>query len=190
LGRSWTETVKRRFFMRTRLLTLTCCILASAVLARADEPAGPKPGPEHDMLKMCVGEWDAVVEVQGLPPSKGSAVYKMELGGFWLTEAYTGEFGGQKFEGRGLTGYDPIKKKYVSTGIDSMDPNVMLMEGAFDKDGKTLALIGDGYGDDGKPAKMKSVTEFPDKDTLVFTFYTVADGKDQQMMKITYKRKK
>jgi hypothetical protein len=43
---------------------------------------------------------------------------------------------------------------------------------------------------DGKPAKLKNVYEFVDKDTLLFTMYSVKDGKDQQMMKITYKRKK
>ena len=48
--------------MRMSVLTLACCVLAPC-LARADEPALPKPGPEHEALKKCVGEWDATVDV-------------------------------------------------------------------------------------------------------------------------------
>ncbi len=175
--------------MRSRLLALIGCVLASSMIARADEPQMPKPGPEHEALKKCVGEWDALVDDMG-GKTKGTAVYKMDLGGFWLTETFTGDFGGQKFEGRGMTGYDPMKKKYVSTWVDSMDPSLMVMEGGFDKDGKTQTLIGEGYGTDGKLQKMKTVLEFTDKDTMVFTMYAVADGKDQKMVTITYTRKK
>ena len=175
--------------MRMGLSALVCCILASCGLARADEAKPPKPGPEHEMLKRFVGDWDAAVNFMG-QEEKASAVYKMEPGGFWLTEYYTGEFGGEKFEGRATTGYDPLKKKYVSSWVDSMGPSMLLMEGAFDKDGKTYTETGELAGMDGKPEKVKSVFEFPDKDTIVFTMYTVKDAKDQQMMKITYKRKK
>ena len=175
--------------MRAKLATLVCCFLASCSLARADEPAPSKPGAEQEALKKMVGEWDAVVAFGGME-EKGSAVYKLGFGGFWLTEEFKGEFGGQKFEGRGTTGYDPIKKKYVSTWIDSESPSMMVMEGNFDKEGKTYTETGEGPGMDGKPQKMKSVIEFKDKDSFVFTMYNTGDGKDKEMMKITYKRKK
>ena len=173
--------------MRTKLLALACCVLASSALSRADEPQPPKPGPEHDKLKAFVGDWDAVVTFGGME-MKGSATYKLGLGGFWLTEEFKGE--GGMFEGRGTTGYDPIKKKYVSTWIDSESPSMMVMEGDFDKDGKTYTEIGEGPGMDGKPQKMKSVVEFKDKDNVVFTMYTTGGGKDQEILKVTYKRKK
>jgi hypothetical protein len=175
--------------MRTGLLALVAGFVASCGLARADQPAPPKPGPEHEMLKKFVGEWDAAVDFGG-QKEKATAVYKMEIGGFWLTEYVNGEFGGQKFEGRATTGYDPLKKKYVSTWVDSMGPQMLQTEGAFDKDGKTYTETGDMAGDDGKPVKLKSVFEFPEKDKIIFTMYSVKDGKDQQMMQIVYKRKK
>jgi hypothetical protein len=175
--------------MRTRLLALVGCILASSTLSRAAEPEMPKPGPEHELLKKFVGDWDATVNFMG-GEEKGSATYTLGLGGFWLTETFTGDFGGQKFEGRGTTGYDPFKKKYVGTWIDSVSPTIMVMEGTYDKAANTLTDTGEGIGPDGKLQKLKDVTEFADKDTIVFTMYSVADGKDQQMMKITYKRKK
>src|SRR5262249_35902359 len=147
-----------------------------------------KPGPEHEKLKKLEGEWDATVAFAG-SESKATASYKMTLGGFWLTHDFKGEFAGMKFEGKGTTGYDPVKKKYVSSWVDSMSPSMMLMEGNYDKDGK-YTETGDGPGPDGKPTKMKSVYDFKDDDNFVFTMYMVADGKDQEAFKITYKRKK
>jgi hypothetical protein len=141
------------------------------------------------MLKeKFVGDWDVTVAFGGTQ-AKASATYQVGLGGFWLTEQFRGEFGGQKFEGRGTVGYDPIKKKYTATWIDSMSPTLIVMEGAFDKDGKTLTETGEGPGMDGKLTKLKSVYEFQDKDTFVFTMYNAGGGKDQEMMKLTYKRK-
>jgi hypothetical protein len=148
----------------------------------------PKPGPEHALLKKFAGDWDATVSFPG-GESKATSRSAVVLGGFWLITNFRGEFGGAKFEGRGTMGYDPRKKKYVSTWVDSMSPSLLVMEGSFDKDGKTYTETGEGPGPDGKPSKMKSVYEFKD-DGLVFTMYTVAEGKDQQMLKIVYKRKK
>jgi hypothetical protein len=200
--------------MRSTLLTLVCCglVLAALPLAAqppapdklitggqytltltlteplAAQPPAPKPGPEHELLKKFVGEWDVTVSFMG-KESKGSASYKIDFGGFWLTEEFKGTFEGQKFEGRATTGYDPLRKKYVSTWIDSMSPSIIVMEGGFDKDGKTFTETGEGPGQDGKLTKMKNVYEFKDKDTIVFTMYNIQGGKDQQMFQITYKRK-
>jgi hypothetical protein len=67
----------------------------------------------------------------------------------------------------------------------------MTMEGTFDKDNKVLTMSGEGTSQDGKLAKFKSVTEIKDADTFLFTLSGVdKDGKEQPMIKITYKRKK
>jgi hypothetical protein len=141
------------------------------------------------MLKKFEGQYDATVSIGG-GESKAAATYKLGMGGLWLTIHFKGEFAGAPFEGRGVTGYDPNKKKYVSTWVDSMDPHVLMMEGSFDKDGNTYTEVGESHDMNGKPQKMKSVYEFKDADTIIFTMYTVAEGKDQQMMQITYKRNK
>jgi hypothetical protein len=135
------------------------------------------------------GSWDVTASFGG-SQSKGTATYEMGLGGFWLTEHFKGEFGGQQFQGRGTLGYDPIKKKYVATWTDSMSPSLMVMEGTFDKDGKTLTETGDAPGMDGKQTKMKLVYQFLDKDSFVCTMSDIGGGKETEMMKLTYKRKK
>jgi hypothetical protein len=167
-------------------IAMSCCLVLAAPIAA--QPPAPKPGPEHEMLKTkFVGDWDVTVSMGGMQ-AKAAATYTMDLGGFWLTEKFLGEFAGQKFEGRGTLGYDPIKKKHIATWTDSISPALIVLEGTFD--GKTLTSTGEGPGMDGKPTKLKNVYEFPDKDTIVFTMYNLGGGKEQEMMKLTYKRKK
>lgn len=173
--------------MRIRLAVGVLALLASVAAVRAQE--APKPGPEHEKMKALVGDWDATIKMMG-GESKGTVNYKLDFGGFYLVEQFKGEFGGMKFEGRGQSGYCPIKKKHFTIWIDNMSPSPLLMLGDFDKDGKTLTQQGEGPGMDGKPAKFKSVSTMTDNDTIEFKMYLVADGKDNEMMAITYKRKK
>jgi hypothetical protein len=165
-------------------------LLASVVLlnlvpsARAQEPA--KPGKEHDHLKRLVGTWDAETE-----SSRGTMTYKMGLGGLWLIGDFEGEFGGMKFQGKGLDTYDPATKKYRSVWVDSFSTAPRIMEGNLDKDNKVMTMTGEGPWQQGKTAKFKSITEIKDADTVNFDLFVVdEDGKEQPMVKITYKRKK
>jgi hypothetical protein len=114
----------------------------------------------------------------------------MGFGGFWLTEEFKGEAAGSKFEGRGTTGYDPFKKKYVGTWIDSMNPTMMVVESNYDADGKRFTGTGTGTEWDGKPMNLKTTYDIKDADNFVFTMYHVVDGKEQEAFKITYQRKK
>jgi hypothetical protein len=153
----------------------------------AQEP--PKPGPEHEALKKLVGDWDCTISMAGME-MKGTATYKLGFGGFWLTERFNADFGGMKFEGRGTIGYDPARKHYVSTWVDSMSPTMIIMHGSMDKDGKIFTETGEGPGMDGKLTKLKTVAEYKDNDNFTFTMYQTADGKEQESFKISYTRKK
>lgn len=152
---------------------------------RAQEP--PKPGPEFDVLKKHEGNWDLTMKFGGME-TKGTAVYKMDLGGLWLTSTVDAELFGQKFQGKGLDSYDAAKKKYVAVWVDSMTTTPMLMEGTYDAAKKTLTLIGESPGMDGKPAKTKSVTTMSDNDTINFAMY-MGDSAEPAFT-IVYKRKK
>src|SRR6516165_6630687 len=111
--------------MRQLVAWAAVAVLATAGFARAQPPA-PKPGPEHERLKELEGTWEANVEMPGMPASKGTMVYKMDLGGLWLTSNYTGDFGGQAFTGRGLDTYDPASKQYIGIWADSMVTSPMI----------------------------------------------------------------
>jgi hypothetical protein len=171
-----------------RLAALGIALALGAAVGWAQE--FPKPGPEHAHLKELEGTWDATVKFMG-GESKGVMTYKMELGGLWLVSDFQGDFGGMKFQGKGLETYDPAKKKYVSIWVDSMETYPMISEGTFDKERKVLTMTGQGPGMDGKMTTYKSVVEMKDKDMMVFTMSTPGkDGKDQVIMTITYKRRK
>ncbi|HJZ94053.1 MAG TPA: DUF1579 domain-containing protein [Gemmataceae bacterium] len=159
--------------------------LVLAPVARAQQP--PKPGPEHDMLKKMEGTWDATMKMGGME-SKGTMVYKMDLGGLWLTSAFEGEVLGTKFFGKGLDTYDAGKKKYIGIWADSMSTSPMVSEGTYDAEKKALTMTGEGPGPDGKPAKHTMVTVQKDDDTMVMDMF-MGDSKES-MFTITFKRKK
>jgi hypothetical protein len=53
-----------------------------------------------------------------------------------------------------------------------------------------LTYSGERPGENGKLTKMKTTSEMNDKDTVVFKMYGVGkNGKDAEMVTITYKRK-
>lgn len=160
-------------------------IALTAPMVRAQE--FPKPGPEHEIIKLFVGNWDLTMKMQGAE-IKGSSTYKMDLGGLWLSSTFEGDIFGTKFFGKGMDTYDPLKKKYVSVWFDSMSTYPMVMEGDYDKAKKKMTLIGEGRGMDGKMVKHRSVSEIKNADTVEFAMY-VGDDKEPQFT-ITYKRKK
>ena len=98
----------------------------------------PKPTPEHERLAKGVGTWDATIKswMQGPDAepmvSKGVEMVKLMPGGLWSLSEFHGKFGDADFHGAGQTGYDPAKKKYIGTWVDSMETSITMMEGDFD----------------------------------------------------------
>lgn len=158
----------------------------------------PKASKEHEILKLEEGNWDAEVTMfmgpagPYSPPhkSKGKESNRM-IGDFWIVSDFTGEFEGMKFTGRGQFGYDPAKKKYVGTWIDSFSPNDTKMVGTWDAEKKTMTYETSGVGMDGNPSKGKNVVVYGD-DSRKMTMYVAAPGTDQliKVMEITYTRAK
>src|SRR5207244_6792544 len=97
--------------------------------------------------------------------------------------------GVMKLEARSGTSYDQAKKKYVSVWIDSMITSPLISEGSYDSVKKTMTMVGDMQTPDGKTMKMTMTTRRLDADNMVFTITSPGpDGKDMEMMKISYKR--
>jgi Protein of unknown function (DUF1579) len=155
----------------------------------------PKPGPEHEILKKDVGVWDATVESTMEPGGKPNVSKGVEtntlLGdGLWLIQDFKGEVQSAPFQGHGVTGYDPSKKKYVGTWVDSMSTGLSTSEGTYDPKTKTMTTRFEGPGPDGTIMKMRTTSEWKDANNRVFTMYSPAgQGGEFAMMKITYKRR-
>jgi hypothetical protein len=168
--------------MRTMALVCSLALVSSAAAQEI-----PKPGPEHKVLKKMEGIWDTTMKA-GDKEHKGTATFKMALGGLWLSGSLESDLDKEKFHGKSMETYDAKKKKYVSVWFDSMSTTPMTMEGTYDEEKKTMTMIGESVGMDGKPAKWKSVSQTKDNDTLVMAMY-VGDAKEP-MFTVTYKRKK
>ena len=162
----------------------------------AQEPL--KPTAEHKILASDEGTWDATVKTFYSGPnaepaiSRGTEIHTVLPGGLWVLSKFEGEFAGAKFEGRGQFSYDPLKKKYVSSWIDSMSPTLSTLEGSYDAKTKTMTFVGDGV-DIATKAKytQNMVTTHKDDGTRDFTLYmkTEGDKEEQKFMEITYTKR-
>jgi hypothetical protein len=166
-----------------------------ATHSNAQEVPAPKPTPEHQRLAHGVGTWDATVKSWTAGPgsepvvSKGVEIVKLMPGGLWLLSEFHGKFGDMAFHGVGQTGYDPAKKKYVGTWVDSMETNIMTMEGDFDPQTHTLTMHSKAVDPTGKPYDARMVEVHKDKDSRVFTMSIKSDetrGEYVKVMEISY----
>ena len=168
----------------------------TALSAPQQGPPMPTPGPEHAFLKMDVGTWDAVAELNlgpGTPPMtmKGVEVNTIGCEGLCLTTVFKGEGPGGPFEGHGLVAWDPAKKKYVGSWTDSMSTGLATTEGTYDPATKKWTGWMEGPDMTGKVVKTRSVSEWTAAGGRVMTAYAAGpDGKEMQVMKITYTRRK
>jgi hypothetical protein len=179
------------------ILSLSAMLLSSSSHLSAQEiPKMPAPVKEHEWLKQLEGEWTSEYEafMPGQKESvkgKGSESAKM-LGGFWLIGNGKGEMMGMTMNSVLTLGFDPDKKKYVGTWVDSMTSYLWKYEGAVDSAGKILTLETEGPCMM-KPglAKFREVTEIVDKDHKTFTSSMLGDdGKWITIVKVTSTRKK
>jgi len=90
-------------------------------------------------------------------------------------------------------GYDTLKKKYVSTWVDSMSTELLSMEGTHDAATRTTTMSCEGHesGESGKIVKYRFVSEMKDDNSMTFHMSTKGDdGKYTEMMKIEYRRRR
>jgi hypothetical protein len=152
------------------------------------------PGEGHKKLEPFVGAFDVKVRswmAPGAPPaeSSGSAQNRWVLGGRYVEETFDGQFMGQPFSGIGYTGYDNIKKAFVSTWMDNMSTSIMMTKGSMD--GNTMTSSG--TMDDpmsGKSQVVNNKVTIVDNDHHTMEMWGPGpDGKPFKMMEISYARK-
>jgi hypothetical protein len=153
------------------------------------------PGEPHKRLEALAGSWDGATKMwldssKAPVESKGTSESKMIMGGRYLEEKVSGEFGGMKFQGQGITGYDNLQKKYTLVWIDNMGTGIWTATGSYDADKKTFTYQGEEIDPlSGKKFKNKYVLHLIDKDKYETEMFKEVDGKDVKVMQITYKRK-
>ena len=186
--------------MRTILMMAVVVALAMVSRAPAQEQAPPQPTKHHEILKRDVGEWDAEFKFWPQGPdsdpvtTEATETNRLLGNGMWLISEFRCKFGPMDFTGHGQFGYDPVKKKYVGTWIDNVNPHMSRMEGTYDEATKTMTMKGESRNPQtGDAYTTKNVAKEIDADNRVFTMYMQPpEGGDNfiKMMEITYKRRK
>jgi hypothetical protein len=179
-------------------------LVLSAGAARAQEAQAEQlppmmiPTPQHAEMARDVGVWDGestAWEAPGGEPQKTTCVEtNAMIGKMWLDSRFEGEYGGDKFVGKAQMGWDPVKKKYVGTWIDSISPFMYMLEGEYDIPTHTLTVVMTGTSAlTGKPETAKNITRYIDENTKVFEMHMPVEGKPGEwwkMMEIKYTRRK
>ena len=168
-----TVRTQQRLWVGSASAWVVVC-LATSVWAQFPVPEVTK---EHKLLKKDVGVWDAEMKLWMAGPdqeptvSKGSERNRM-LGDFWVLSTYTSNLGGQDFQGSSQLGYDPQKKKFVGTWVDTMSTHISTMEGTYDDATSELTMFMTSVDpESGKEVKAKTVSKYVDKDTRTFVMY-------------------
>jgi uncharacterized protein DUF1579 len=198
--------------MHSRSIFFTCLallVIATPVIAKDkkhDKQMDPQammevymklatPGEPHKLFAGLAGSWTTQTKEwmePGKPPTEatGSADLKMLLGGRFLQQEYNSTMMGQPYTGMGITAYDNLRKKYVSTWIDTMGTGIFTMEGTASADGKTITLKGQHAEPGGGQMTHRAVWKIVDDNTQTFDMYGAhGHDKETKMMEIVYTRK-
>lgn len=165
--------------------------------AMGDWMALMQPTPAHEWLGHFVGEWDVKTSMwmdPSAPPMESTATSTVSwrFPSKWIEESFKGDMMGMPFDGMGLTGFDTVRKQYVSVWIDSMGTGLYASAGSINPEMTTLSMYGEMNepmtGEMGKMV-MYQVT-IKDADHHTFEMKEVVYGEPMVMMRMEYTRKK
>ncbi len=151
-------------------------------------------GEMHKMLASSDGDWKAQMSFWSAPgaePQKSSASckYEMILGGRFQEARVEGTVMGMPFEGRGMVGYDNLKKVFMNTWIDNTGTGIMYSEGPFDSKTKSINMKGSSMDPmTGKEMKFREVFTFVSDNNQKLELFMMRDGKEFKSMEIDYVR--
>jgi hypothetical protein len=155
------------------------------------------PGAAHKVLEERVGTWAVEVkmfETPGAAPTttNGKSTIQSILDGRFIQETASGVWMGQPFMGIGTMGYDNLKKKYVSSWIDSMGTALTTAEGTYDDATRTFTLTGECPDVmAGKYTHVRTLEKQIDADHWTIAKYMAgADGKEVLAGQLDYTRAK
>ncbi len=156
----------------------------------------PSPGPESEVLKLDEGTWEATIQSWTSPGSqpfvdKAVEVNRTISGGLWLVSDLKGTMLDKRYEGHGIYGFDPQKKKYTGVWVDSLQNYLAMWEGTYDPASKTLTQWAETPDYLGRKIRWRSVMEYKGKDLRIWKSFSNAGGGSEFVSTvITYKRRK
>ena len=152
------------------------------------------PSSEHDWLKKNNGHWSvecAYFMAPGADPIEveGSEANEM-LGDFWCVGNFEADMLGTPMIGQSSLGYDPVKKRFVSTWKDSSTPFHYTFEGEINEDGKGITFTGENFDPIRQcSALYRSRIEFLSDDEKILNLSVESEGSEIPILEYRYKRK-
>jgi len=158
----------------------------------------------HKLLADMNGNWNYTIKMWMIPDpnakpqeSKGTATRKSVMGGRYFVMDVSGkmqmpgEDGKMKdmqFKGMAVEGYDNVKKKFVSSWIDSMGTGIQGSEGTYDPATKTFTFNMEMEMMPGMKTPVREVIKVTDKDHMLLEWYENRSGNEVKTMEIAYTR--
>jgi hypothetical protein len=174
----------------------------SAMMAMMMELA--KPGENHKVLAGLVGQWNYKVKYwmnpdPNAPPteSSGTSQVRSVMDGRYIISEHSGKFQmpgadgtmqDAPFLGMEISGYDNVKKKFVSAWIDNFGTGILISMGDFDPAAKTLTYTAEYEPAPGMKTKTREVNTMTDSDHHSMVYYEMRGSKEVKTMEINYTR--
>lgn len=164
--------------MKAAILLLLCGLVISPAAPRAQNAA--KPATPETWLKQLSGVWEAKSEMTMSPGGAkmtSTSTERVRIVGAWMIAEHGIQMAGTPMTGIMTVCFDPDKKKFVGTWIDSMSTYMWNYEGSLDASGKKLTLEAEGPNPmaAGKMSKFRDAIEIRGKDHKVFTSSILGD---------------
>jgi hypothetical protein len=154
--------------------------------------AAATPGENHEIFKRMEGNWTTTNKywsAQGAPAqeSKGTAEFTTVLGGRFVEEKFDSTFADKPFQGIGYTGYNNVRKKFVSSWMDVGSTGILMTEGTLDKTGKTIESKGWYQLPGGTSKQFRTVFKFVSDQEMVYGhFERGKNGREYQSLEVRY----
>ena len=150
------------------------------------------PTEQHKKLLEKVGDWRVeclyFTNPEGEPITAEGVDHVEAIGSFWTTGTFSCNLVGNPIQGLATTGYDPRKKKFISTWQDSSTPFFYYFEGGFADDG---ALVMEGENADPMTSKLvtyKSIENLGLNERKLRLFIEIPDAEPLKILEYRYTR--
>ncbi len=148
-------------------------------------------GPKQQELAKGVGTWDAEIEfwpVPGAPANvtQDKSVRKMVLGGRYMHEVFTSNFGGQPFRGEMMIGFNNVMNTWETNWCDNMSTAMTRGVGVEQEDGSIRYTFHETNPLTRSVEETWGFARKLDGGKERLEFWRKNDGKDWKMMQITY----
>jgi len=191
--------------MKNMTFVLAGTVLASCAFAQnADKPAcggsepttqceTTKPSKTHgDLITSFIGRWHTTSKNwsnANAEPTTATGLTTMTpaMGGRFVKQEFACANGENPFKGTGYFGFNSASGNFESFWIDTLSTGMVNGTGTRENDG-TIVWTTTWFDENGKSNSSKTVTSFPNDNTVVCTTYTVANGAEFKNSEVTYTR--